>query len=717
MSRIVHAALLLALSSPPLFTMDVIVDFGAEWRFFRGRTAPSDPPSAWRLPDFDDGAWEVGRARFGYGRGGEATELSDMRGAYSTVYLRGRFRVEDPSRVQHLVLRAFFDDGFVCYINGTEVLRRIAGPVGTDHPFDATALHPHDPGIFPEPLALRSGLATLVRGDNVIAIQGLNYTLDDRDFSLDFQLIANDPAYACPVDLTCQPAFEQGFITLSWTSRALYDELHVSKDGAPLPGSPFPGDVGQVFDESPGDFRNEYTLTGCIDGCICEPLRCASAPEYTVVGEHEEWRYFGSPIPSFDPPSVWREADFDDSQWNIGLSGFGYGYDEELHTVVEDMRENYLVLFIRKSFELPDPALVSGLRLSVFYDDGFIAHLNGTEIARSPSMADLPAEVSFDTRAGDTHEAFEFENFPVDQGALRPGKNVLAIQVHNVSIGSADLIILPLLIADPCFYRVRDVRCESEVETGEVIVSWAKTIADQFRVTRNGREIPGSPFPPDSVRVVDPEPGDLDNIYRVTAIVREIECGSSECSVTCADRTPDALTCISEVVDNRPRVSLGWALRGDATSIDVIGPRGRLAQLDGNATGFVDTAPGTFGRVVSYRVIFHFEGGETCSVTCEVQLVRFVPSFRRGDVDGGGTVALNDAVLVFMFLFTAEGRPPRCLDAADADDDGEISITDGIRILEVLFGGLGDIPAPGFQRCGDDPTADDLAACDYRACP
>ncbi len=52
------------------------------------------------------------------------------------------------------------------------------------------------------------------------------------------------------------------------------------------------------------------------------------------------------------------------------------------------------------------------------------------------------------------------------------------------------------------------------------------------------------------------------------------------------------------------------------------------------------------------------------------------------------------------------------------DDDGEIGLADGIRILNVLFLGTSFIPSPGHRDYGEDlsPENPDLPACDYHAC-
>jgi hypothetical protein len=47
-----------------------------------------------------------------------------------------------------------------------------------------------------------------------------------------------------------------------------------------------------------------------------------------------------------------------------------------------------------------------------------------------------------------------------------------------------------------------------------------------------------------------------------------------------------------------------------------------------------------------------------------------------------------------------------CLVALDADDSGDVNITDPILVLGYLFIGNATIPAPGPIECGADPSPD-----------
>jgi hypothetical protein len=87
--------------------------------------------------------------------------------------------------------------------------------------------------------------------------------------------------------------------------------------------------------------------------------------------------------------------------------------------------------------------------------------------------------------------------------------------------------------------------------------------------------------------------------------------------------------------------------------------------------------------------------------------------FVRGDSDVNGTVNITDAVRILNVLFLGLGAID-CLDAADSDDNGTVNITDAVRILNVLFLGLGVIPPPG--ECGLDPTEDEVECASHPPC-
>ena len=112
-----------------------------------------------------------------------------MLGQNASAFLRVPFDIENPGIVESLNLQVRYDDGFVAYLNGTEVARRNA-PATPAWNSTATAERDLVTGIVPETISLTSYRPLLVPGTNVLAIQGLNFSAGDADFLLQPELIA-----------------------------------------------------------------------------------------------------------------------------------------------------------------------------------------------------------------------------------------------------------------------------------------------------------------------------------------------------------------------------------------------------------------------------------------------------------------------------------------------------------------------------------------------
>ncbi len=125
-----------------------------------------------------------------------ATNLTDMRGGYSSVYLRRTFEVADVSTLPPLVLRALYDDGFNLWINGQHVASENVS--GANLPFDATANSAIEQLDFVS-FDLPTPGDYLVQGTNVIAVQLLNASqAGSSDAFFDAELEADATFNATP---------------------------------------------------------------------------------------------------------------------------------------------------------------------------------------------------------------------------------------------------------------------------------------------------------------------------------------------------------------------------------------------------------------------------------------------------------------------------------------------------------------------------------------
>ncbi|MDA7644740.1 lamin tail domain-containing protein [bacterium] len=152
----------------------------SQWRYWPGDDAPSEAAVAWAQPAFSDSRWGVGSSPFRYGDGAGGTLITGMQNSYSTFFLRRAFTVSSVSLVEGLELNMDYDDGFVVWLNGFEVIRANA-PASLA--LNGFAPANHESGTF-ETFSLDQAVSRLVDGENVIAIQGFNTNLPSSDFML-----------------------------------------------------------------------------------------------------------------------------------------------------------------------------------------------------------------------------------------------------------------------------------------------------------------------------------------------------------------------------------------------------------------------------------------------------------------------------------------------------------------------------------------------------
>ncbi|MDA3923938.1 MAG: PQQ-binding-like beta-propeller repeat protein [Kiritimatiellae bacterium] len=151
----------------------VLVSKSAEWAYLAGK----QPVNNWKTVGFDDSSWKFSEAGFGYGDGDDQTKLSDMQNKYTSVYIRKEFNIDDPKQINSLDLMVGYDDYFIAYINGKRVA--FAKKNGHERTKDKWSR-----------FNIAGAGKILVKGLNVIAIEGHNINAASSDFSLDPYLTA-----------------------------------------------------------------------------------------------------------------------------------------------------------------------------------------------------------------------------------------------------------------------------------------------------------------------------------------------------------------------------------------------------------------------------------------------------------------------------------------------------------------------------------------------
>ena len=157
---------------------------GDDWQYFKGT---EEPPADWNQLTFDDTQWLTGPTGIGYEGGSGldpclATNLTDMRDNYLSVYARRTFTIDDPANIDTLTLDIKFDDGYIAYINGEKVDSQYPPlTVAYDQPA-STDDHEASCSGSGDQIDLTDHLALLVPGENVFAIQVHNKSRGSSDF-------------------------------------------------------------------------------------------------------------------------------------------------------------------------------------------------------------------------------------------------------------------------------------------------------------------------------------------------------------------------------------------------------------------------------------------------------------------------------------------------------------------------------------------------------
>jgi hypothetical protein len=195
-----------------------------------------------------------------------------------------------------------------------------------------------------------------------------------------------------------------------------------------------------------------YTLDGSdpyIPGSETAP-----SEDRILVAENAEKRVL---VPTGPVSNSWKGSGiFNDSAWQLctgSPGGVGYertsGYQNLLCIDLQDqMYAINTTCYIRIPFNVDED--VTGfdfLKLNVRYDDGFVAYLNGVEVARR----NFDGEPTWNSNASFSHSdnaavTFESINISDSLDALQQGSNILAIQGLNVSTTSSDLLISAELV-------------------------------------------------------------------------------------------------------------------------------------------------------------------------------------------------------------------------------------------------------------------------------
>jgi len=503
---------------PPPTGGDDIARGSAWWYWDNG----GDLGTAWRRLGGAATGWASGDGPLGYGESYLRTTLDN---GGITAYFRRELTIDDPAQVISIAGELMYDDGFVVYLNGTEI-QRGAMPSGTITASTLSTGHEANNAYLGYDWTARKDL--LVAGVNVIAVEVHQVSASSSDLVFDASLtIETGASPPPPVDLGgiarrsdwwfwdvggapetnwktvdygsppwdagfapfgfgesyLQTQLTPGYITYyfkesfyadnpsavtSMLAEVMYDDgVVVYLNGTEILRASMPsGTVTSTTLASGHEAENKYVsfdLTAkrnlLVAGLnvIAVEVHQVSASSSDVVfdlalrlggnqppppSDQEDiargsvWAYWDR----LEAPSTydyWAEPDYNDAVWERGAGPLGYG-ESYLRTIID---RGPITAYFRRWFTVDDPSVQTRMLLELMYDDGIVVHLNGREIKRM-QMGD-GWSIEHDTlattshEAGNTYEVFDVSAF---NGYLRRGLNLLAVEVHQHSATSSDLV-------------------------------------------------------------------------------------------------------------------------------------------------------------------------------------------------------------------------------------------------------------------------------------
>lgn len=169
-----------------------------------------------------------------------------------------------------------------------------------------------------------------------------------------------------------------------------------------------------------------------------------------LIPFNSTWRYLDTGV---DQGTAWIAGGFDESGWSTGTARLGYKTgttSSGFATVLKfgpDTANKYRTYYFRKSFTVASVDAFASLFLETYRDDGVAVYLNGQNFYRNNLPSGTLAFSLFATNC--TDDGAIVQSATLSLAALVNGVNVIAVEVHQSSASSSDLVFDLQLAANP----------------------------------------------------------------------------------------------------------------------------------------------------------------------------------------------------------------------------------------------------------------------------
>lgn len=157
------------------------------------------------------------------------------------------------------------------------------------------------------------------------------------------------------------------------------------------------------------------------------------------------WRYREA---RGEPPAGWKTAAFDDSspaasEWLPCTLPAGFGSSGTATTVASgSASDRTKAFYFRKKFAVPNPEKIASLTFSIRRDDGAVMWLNNDASPTAISAnGTFVAPFTYAGLAPNSTDSSTYFTYSIPTSKLVAGENILAVELHQTSVTSSDIVL------------------------------------------------------------------------------------------------------------------------------------------------------------------------------------------------------------------------------------------------------------------------------------
>jgi hypothetical protein len=146
-------------------------------------------------------------------------------------------------------------------------------------------------------------------------------------------------------------------------------------------------------------------------------------------------------------PNGWTGVSFDDGKWLADPAPLGYGNggaEATTNSYGGVSSDKFITYYFRRGWIVTNLSRIKSLTFNLLRDDGAVVYLNGSEVYRENMPSGTITNLSLaSTNVGGTANAYYARELSVHTlpQPLRDGTNVVAIEIHQSSKSSSDILL------------------------------------------------------------------------------------------------------------------------------------------------------------------------------------------------------------------------------------------------------------------------------------